>query len=116
MAKNRYKCNQCSNEEIKYTAIKEYACECGGCMNRQMPKLSGEAQVNEVVDKYRNIKHKSYQKKTIQDRKLVHYWKVKVPQMVNSGVYSLQTMIEMGWVYYNEKEELCTRTSPPAAK
>jgi len=116
MAKYRYKCDKCNKEETKYSSKESYSCECGGDFKRQMPRLSGHAQVNETVDKYRNVKHKQDQKKIINDRKLEYYWSVEVPKMVASGIYSLETMLEMRWVYYNEQGELCTRTTPPEAQ
>jgi hypothetical protein len=116
MAKNRYKCNKCDKEIMKYSSITNYPCDCGGDFKRQMPTLSGRVQVNETVDKYRNVKHKQDQKKVINDRKVTHYWTIEVPKMVASGIYELETMLEMNWVYYNEQGKLCTRTSPPEAE
>ena len=116
MAKNRYKCDRCNKEEIRYSSVSDFPCECGGDKIKQMPRLSGHTQVNETVDKHRNTKHKQDQKKILEDRSSEHYWKVEVPKMVASGIYSLETMLEMKWVYYNEKGELCTRTTPPAAE
>lgn len=88
---------------------------CGDCattMERQMPKLAG-IKTTEVVDKYTNKKHVADQKQVLQERKLDYYWEKLVPEMVNSGTYSLETMLEKGWVYYDEKKNLVTRTKPP---
>jgi len=115
MAKNRYRCNDCEKEETRYSSSSDFPCSCGGVLKRQMPRLAGHVQVNETVDKYRNVKHKQDQKKIIDDRKKTHYWSVEVPEMVASGTYSMETMLEMNWVYYNEQGELCTRTTPPEA-
>lgn len=116
MAKNRYKCNKCDIERYRYISIESYTCSCGGNLQRQLPQLSGHVQVTETVDKSRNIKHKLDQKKILTDRKLEYYWKIEVPKMVASGTYSLETMLEMQWVYYNEQGELCTRISPPESE
>ncbi len=116
MAKNRYKCDTCESEEMKYSSEDEFPCSCGGQKKKQMPNLAGHAQVNEVVDKYRNVTHKQDQKKIINDRRSEHYWNVEVPKLVASGTYSLETMLEMKWVYYNEKGELTTRTTPPESE
>ena len=116
MAKNRYKCNKCDKEETRYSSADEFLCSCGGQKQKQMPQLAGHAQVNEVVDKYRNVKHKQDQKKIIKDRRSEYYWKVEVPKLVASGTYSLETMLEMKWVYYNEKGDLVTRTIPPESE
>jgi hypothetical protein len=79
---------------------------------RQMPKLAG-IKTTEVVDKYTNKKHVADQKQVLQERKLDYYWEKLVPEMVNSGTYTLETMLEKGWVYYDEKKNLVTRTKPP---
>lgn len=113
MAKNRYICNQCSSEEFKYRNIDSYICSCGGNFLKQLPRLADHVQVNETVDKYRNVKHKQDQGTILEDRRLEHFWSKTVPEMVQSGVYSMETMLENGWVYYSEKGELVTRTSPP---
>lgn len=77
-----------------------------------MPTIRG-LKNTETVDKFTNKKHFSDQKEIINERKLDYYWEVEVPKMVNSGIYELDTMLEQGWVYYNEKNELVTRTKPP---
>jgi hypothetical protein len=115
MAKNRYKCDSCGQEDHRYSSRDEIQCSCGGTYLRQLPNLAGHVQVNEVVDKDRNVKHKQDQKKIISDRRKTHYWTVLVPEMVVSGTYSLETMLENGWLYYNERGELVTRTIPPEA-
>jgi hypothetical protein len=81
-------------------------------MKRQMPKLRG-LKNTETVDKFTNKKHINDQKEIVNERKLDYYWEVEVPKLVDSGIYGLDTMIEQGWVYYNEKHELVTRTKPP---
>ena len=81
-------------------------------MDRQLPKLRG-LKNTEVVDKFTNRKHMVDQKEVLDERKADYYWEVEVPKMVNSGTYSLDTMLEQNWVYYNEKGELVTRTKPP---
>ena len=116
MAKNRYICIKCKQEETKYSSKNEFPCSCGGTKEKQMPNLAGHTQVNEVVDKYRNVKHKQDQQKIIKDRRSEYYWKVEVPKLVASGIYSLETMLEMKWVHYNEKGELVTRTIPPESE
>ena len=77
-----------------------------------MPSLRG-LKTTETVDKYTNRKHISDHDNVLKERKLDYYWSVEVPKMVNSGTYSIETMIEQGWVYYDEKGNLITRTKPP---
>jgi hypothetical protein len=81
-------------------------------MNRELPKLRG-LKTTETVDKYTNRKHISDHKEVVKERKLDFYWSVEVPKMVNSGTYSIETMLEQNWVYYDEKGNLITRTKPP---
>lgn len=116
MAKYTVKCPSCNFSQQKFNNPKDaphYLCpECGTTMQRQMPKLAG-IKTTEVVDKYTNKKHVADQKQVLKERKLDYYWEKLVPEMVNSGVYTLETMLEKGWVYYDEKKKLVTRTKPP---
>lgn len=115
MPKYRYECNGCHLEIQKYISYKVKTIECPECqavMNRQMPRLSG-LRNTETVDKFTNKKHIDNHEEILKERKADHYWEVIVPDMVNSGTYTIETMIEQNWVYYNEKGELTTRTKPP---
>lgn len=85
-------------------------------MVRLMPTLAGKAQVNETVDKYAGRVWQDDQRESIKERKDKHYWEVEVPRMVNSGTYSLETMLEMGWVYLNDKGEICVNNKPPSRR
>ena len=85
---------------------------CGELAHRKLPKLSGQ-EVRETVNKHLGTTWKQDQGEMLKERKADYFWEVEVPRMVNSGVYSLETMLENGWVYYNEKNELVTRTKPP---
>jgi hypothetical protein len=78
-----------------------------------MPSLNGKSTVTEVVDKYLGQTHIEDQRKILEDRKQDYYWAVEVPRFVNSGTYSLETMLENGWVYLNDKNEMIIRTKPP---
>ena len=113
MAKYTFTCPACNKVEQKFAnPSATVTCECGHEMSKQMPKLAG-LKTTEVVDKYTNQKHVADQKQVLAERKLDYYWEKLVPEMVNSGTYSLDTMLEKGWVYYDEKKNLVTRTKPP---
>lgn len=114
MAKYRFSCSSCNREKQIYvsTSTKQCQCECGADMNRKLPNIGG-AQVNELHDKYTNKSLVQDHKEIVSERKLDYYWSVEVPKMVNSGTYELDTMLERGWVYYDEKGNLVTRTKPP---
>jgi hypothetical protein len=115
MPKYTWKCSECGNTKSAYSSsiIKTIECEdCDGKMKRQLPSLRG-VKTTETVDKFFNKRHVDDQKNILQERKLDYYWEVEVPKMVNSGTYELSTMLEQGWVYYDEKGNLVTRTKPP---
>ena len=113
MPKYTFNCKTCGKSLQKYAPanIKDIQCTCGKQSIRQMPNLSA-SKTTETVDKLLGRKHTTDHDNTVKSRKLHFYWEVEVPKMVNSGVYSLETMLEQGWVYYNEKNELTTRTKP----
>lgn len=115
MPKYTFECGACKSTVQKFVAVdkKTAKCRCGNGMNRKMPKLSGHAQVTETVDKYTNRKWKQDQEDILEERKADYFWSVEVPRFVNSGTYSIETMLEMGWIYFNDKEEVQIRTKPP---
>lgn len=116
MSKYTEKCPSCSFSKQYFGNRKDAPnrnCpECGTTMQKQMPNLKG-VRTTETVDKYTNKKHVEDHKKHIEERKQDFYWSKEVPKMVASGVYELSTMLEKGWVYYDEKNNLVTRTKPP---
>lgn len=122
MPKYTFKCSKCGSSEQKYvsSSTKEYPCsECfhrgsdNIMMKRQMPTLNGPSTVTEVVDKHVNRVWQDGQQESIKARRDKYYWSVEVPRMVNSGIYSIETMLENQWVYFNEKEEICIYNKPP---
>ena len=115
MPKYTFKCSECENAEQKIVSkkIKQIACSsCGKDSTRQMPILAGPPEVREKVNEF-GVSWKKDQKKLLDDRQAIHYWKHEVPGFVNSGIYTLETMLEMGWVFYDDAGSLHTRTSPP---
>jgi transcription elongation factor Elf1 len=114
MPKYTFTCPHCGSSLKKFANVnsKNIPCECGKEMDRKMPTIAGFT-VTEVVDKYSNKKHFADQKEILTERKLDYYWEKLVPEMVNSGTYTIETMLEKGWVYYDEKHNLITRTKPP---
>lgn len=115
MPKYTFACKKCGSLQQKFANIDTEHIPCSVCdstMDREMPKLAG-LKTTEVVDKYTNKKHVADQKEILNERKLDYYWEKLVPEMVNSGTYSVETMLEKGWVYYDEKKNLVTRTKPP---
>jgi len=122
MPKYTFSCPMCSTSLQQNVSRDTSEIACVNCqkqdlanvkMKRQMPKLGGQPQVNEVVDKYVNRVWQDGQQESIKVRRDKYYWSVEVPRMVNSGTYSVETMFENNWVYFNEKEELCVHNKPP---
>ena len=114
MPKYTFKC-QCgwSDQRIENKKTKHVDCPtCGSIADRAVPFLSGPVEVRETVNDLGKTWRKD-QDELINDRKQTHYWKHVVPELVNSGVYSMETMLERGWVYYDDKGQLHTRTTPP---
>jgi hypothetical protein len=111
------KCSHSSQQVINDLSITALPCSnCGSPADRKLPNLSGKSQVNETVDSHMGVKWQEDHEKTLTDRKRTYFWSVEVPRMVNSGVYSIETMLENRWVYYDEKGQLITRTKPPEAQ
>jgi len=81
-------------------------------MERQMPILNGQSNVTEVVDKYMGIVWKEGQRELVKERHDEYYWSVEVPRLVNSGTYSLETMLQNGWVWIDDNEHIHTHTKP----
>jgi hypothetical protein len=113
MPKYTFSCFKCGKLIQKYVSASQRfnECECGQVVERNMPTISG-TKTTETVDKLLNRKHVDNQVGALKERKLDYYWEVEVPRMVDSGIYSIETMLEQGWIFYNEKGELTTRTKP----
>ncbi len=102
-----------SKQQITSSTTKTVKCpDCGQEANRQMPKLSGQVEVRETVDQFGTVWKKD-QTKMLEDRMREHFWQHEVPKMVESGIYEMSTMLENGWVYFDDKGQLHTRTAPP---
>jgi hypothetical protein len=115
MPKYTFTCCSCSKSSQRYVSKSTDNVVCDECFaraDRQMPSLAS-AKTTETVDKLLNRKHLADHSLVLKERKLDYYWEIEVPKMVDSGTYSLETMLEQGWVFYNEKGELTTRTRPP---
>ena len=116
MPKYTNECPSCGHTLQKYNNPKDapnYCCpHCGTTMVKKMPIIKG-VKTTETVDKYTNKKHVADHKEIVNERKQDFYWSKEVPKMVNSGIYELSTMLEKGWVYYDDKGNLVTRTKPP---
>jgi transcription elongation factor Elf1 len=119
MAKYTFTCPQCGKEEQRFANPKQISVPCSECgtpTDRQLPVLNGPVTVKEVIDKHRNTIWNQGHKEDIEERKQKYFWEVEVPRLVNSGTYSIQTMLEQGWISVNDKEQVIINTKPPAKR
>ena len=118
MPKYNFKC-ECGNTATKYAPKDKKHIRCPKCrkdMKRSMPTLNGPCDKKEVVNKLLNSKRIDNQAEIIEARKQKHYWSVEVPKMVNSGIYGLDTMLEKGWVYFDDNGHMHINTTPPSER
>jgi hypothetical protein len=117
MPKYRFICDECGKEVYKFVKASrtEMRCllSCDGTMKRALPTLNGPADVTEVVDKYTGTTWRQDQKDILKERRDEYYWTVEVPRFVNSGTYSVETMLENGWIYFDDKKQMQINNRPP---
>ena len=119
MPKYTFACKACSEQTQMYVPalVREAVCKvCSGTMDRQMPTLNGPSNVREVIDKNTGITWTDGQQDMIKDRKDEYYWTVEVPRFVNSGVYSLQTMLENEWIRVDDAGKIHINNKPPSKR
>ena len=115
MPKYKYTC-ECGNSVVKYAPRDKLTLRCKKCkseMKRELPVLNGPSQKRELVDPVVNTRHIDNQDEIIKARSQKYYWGVEVPKMVNSGKYSIETMIEKGWVWFDDNMQMHIYTKPP---
>jgi hypothetical protein len=114
MPKFRFKCHNCGEEKVEYASPSLESFPCGKCdsaMIRQFPG-SGSQVVKEVIDPFTNVRTAPDEKQQNLARKTEYFWEVEVPRLVQSGTYSVETMLQEGWVVYNDKNELVINKPP----
>jgi putative FmdB family regulatory protein len=119
MPKYVFLCKSCENRYEKYQSASLKTSICPTCNKevvRSLPVLNGQADVMESMDKYTGVVVRQDQQEQIQLRKEEYYWSVEVPRFVNSGTYTLETMLENDWVYLDEKDNICINNKPPSKR
>lgn len=114
MPKYTFMCHSCGTSVQKYVSASKQSIVCKSCgsdVSRQMPNLSGPAEVREVVNPHTNTKWKKDQKEMVEERKEDYYWSVEVPRFVQT--YSLETCLEQGWCYIDDEGKVQIHTKPP---
>lgn len=108
MAKYRFQCEKCGTIALCYASVstETLACKaCDGNAKRLFPNI-GSKKVTETVDSFLGVRQEDDNKKQLEDRRTEYFWEVEVPRFVQSGTYSMETMLAEGWLVYNEKGEL----------
>jgi hypothetical protein len=118
MPKYTYRC-ECGNVATKYAPKEKETIRCSKCrkdMIRDMPVLNGPCDKKELINPFLNHKRIDNQDAIIDARKQKHYWSIEVPKMVNSGVYGIDTMLEKGWIYFDDNMHMHIHTKPPSER
>lgn len=117
MAKYTYECKACGFTFQKYTSINTMQTQCPQCSSftteRKLPTLNGPSNVTEIIDKYTGVTHRPNQKEEVEQRRAEYYWTVEVPRFVESGVYSIETMLENGWIWVDDNNQVHINNKPP---
>lgn len=116
MPKYTFVCPECGRSDQKFVPRLVTEVICSGCSKtavRQMPVLNGPSNVTEVINKYTGTTHRRDHQEEVEARKAEYYWTVEVPRFVASGTYSLETMLENGWVWVDDNLKVHTQTVPP---
>lgn len=122
MPKYTFECPTCAHiaqlfvpKDIKEVLCKECDSDIESLMYRRLPKIAGQ-EVLEVVDALTNTKWKQDHQEIVSERSEDYYWSVEVPRFVESGTYLEETMLEQGWIYYDEKGHMQIHTKPPGRR
>jgi len=73
-------------------------------MKRELPIISGQTEVREVIDPLLNKRHHKDQKEMLKERRREHFVNSEIPRLVDK--YSIETCLENKWLIYNDKGEL----------
>lgn len=122
MPKYTFVCPDCGRTEQTYTSRTVKVLPCISCtkdpesiilMKRKLPKLYGNPDITEVVDDYSGKTIKQDQSTMIKERRDKYYWSVEVPRKVASGTYGVDTMLELGWVWFDDDGKMHVNDKPP---
>lgn len=119
MPKYTFECPNCGTAEQQYVPRNIKTVSCCKCapeevwMKRKLPTLSGNPEITEVIDDYTGKTIKQDQGKMVKERRDIYYWSIEVPKLVRSGVYGLDTMLENGWVWFDDNHHMHIHDKPP---
>lgn len=115
MPKFKFKCEKCNiitTKQVK-VGVRYIDCSCGEQAIWQMPTINGNTEVLETIDKDFGTEWRADHRDDIQMRKEKYFWEKEVPRLVDSGTYSLETMLENNWLIVNDKGEIEVQNKPP---
>ena len=117
MAKYTFRCPKCASTVQTYvpSSCLSMVCSCGTDMLRDLPRVS-KPTVHEVVDKRMNKPLLENNKEELTARKERFFWEVEVPRMVQSGTYTMETMVENQWITMLEDKTFVVNTKPPSQR
>jgi hypothetical protein len=112
MPKFSFICSTCSKMVQKYVSLKTTTviCTCGATAERQLPKLN-DTEIREVIDPVTGRKWKQDQQDLLKERKENYFWQVEVPRLVRT--HCLETCLQEGWVYIDDRGKVCLHDKPP---
>lgn len=115
MPKYTFECKKCQTKKQHFvTANYNVLCEeCGSETVRKLPTLNGPAEVKETIDPMLGTKHRQDQKEMIRERNDEYFWTTQVPKLAADPTYSLETKIENGWIWIDDKGEIHVNNKPP---
>ena len=117
MAKYTFKCQSCGKAQQRYVGPKIFtqSCSCGATMVRQLPSVLPPSSF-ESPDKESGRQWLEDQEQILRARKEKYYWEVEVPRLVASGTYSVETMLQNGWIYLSDDGAVHVNTKPPSQR
>lgn len=123
MPKYTFECPKCGRSEQSYVPTHVKTISCYVCapdketwMKRKLPTLSGNPDITEVIDDYTGKTVKQDQSTMVKERHDKYYWGVEVPRMVKSGVYGVDTMLENGWIWFDDHNHMQIHDKPPSER
>lgn len=117
MAKYTFKCDKCNKTQQLYVGSSDFEvkCECGLTMKRMMPVITAPTSY-EDPDGQSGRKWLDDHDSILKSRKEHYYWSVEVPRFVASGVYSIETMLDNGWISLSDDGKIIINTKPPSQR
>lgn len=113
MPKYTFQCTKCGHKKAAYANADTRSVRCQSCNSLavRLPPSTNKANVTELIDPYSGVHLSPEYRNEMDQRSLDHFWAVEVPRLV--GEYPEAECIANGWLYRNEKGELCIQTKPP---